>query len=288
VAAKRAVLIAGPTASGKSALALARARETGAMIVNADALQVYDGLGVLTARPGPADLAAAPHALYGFVDPENRFSTGAWAAAAARTIAEARDQPLIFVGGTGLYFEALTNGFADVPAVPVAVVAEVEAELQGLDAAGRQRLLAARDPEMARRLRAPDPQRVARALAVLKATGRSLAAFQDAPQRGLLEGYALEKLVLDCPRDVLAGRIAARFERMLAAGAPEEVAALLARRLDSALPAMKAIGVREIADWLAGRISEAAMIESVVIATRQFAKRQRTWFRGRMADWQWL
>jgi len=288
VAAKRAVLIAGPTASGKSALALERARQIDALIVNADALQVYDGLSVLTARPGPADLAVAPHALYGFVTPAVRFSTGAWVAAAAQRIAEAGDRPLIFVGGTGLYFEALTNGFAEVPPVPAQVVAEVEAELQGLDAAGRQLLLAARDPEMARRLRAPDPQRVARALAVLKATGRSLSLFQDAPQRGLLEAYALEKVVLDPPRDVLAARIAARFEKMLAAGAADEVAALLARRLDASLPVMKAIGVREIADWLAGQVSEAAMIESAVIATRQFAKRQRTWFRGRMADWQWL
>jgi tRNA dimethylallyltransferase len=220
--------------------------------------------------------------------PEVRFSTGAWVAAAAQRIAEAGGRPLIFVGGTGLYFEALTNGFAEVPPVPAQVVAEVEAELQGLDAAGRQLLLAARDPEMARRLRAPDPQRVARALAVLKATGRSLSLFQDAPQRGLLEAYALEKVVLDPPRDVLAARIAARFEKMLAAGAADEVAALLARRLDASLPVMKAIGVREIADWLAGQVSEAAMIESAVIATRQFAKRQRTWFRGRMADWQWL
>lgn len=288
MAAKRAVLIAGPTASGKSALALERARRIDALIVNADALQVYDGLSVLTARPGPADLAVAPHALYGFVMPEVRFSTGAWVAAAAQRIAEAGGRPLIFVGGTGLYFEALTNGFAEVPPVPAQVVAEVEAELQGLDAAGRQLLLAARDPEMARRLRAPDPQRVARALAVLKATGRSLSLFQDAPQRGLLDAYALEKVVLDPPRDVLAARIAARFEKMLAAGAADEVAALLARRLDASLPVMKAIGVREIADWLAGQVSEAAMIESAVIATRQFAKRQRTWFRGRMADWQWL
>jgi tRNA dimethylallyltransferase len=259
-----------------------------ALIVNADALQVYDGLRVLTARPGPADLAAAPHALYGFVAPVVRFSTGAWVAAAPQTIAGAGDRPLIFVGGTGLYFEALMKGFAEVPAVPPAVVAEVEAELKGLDAAGRQRLLATRDPEMARRLRAPDPQRVARALAVLKATGRSLATFQDAPQRGLLEGYDLEKLVLDPPRDELAARIVARYEKMLAAGAAEEVVALLARRLDPSLPVMKAIGVREIGNWLAGRVTVGAMIESVVIATRQFAKRQRTWFRGRMADWKWL
>jgi tRNA dimethylallyltransferase len=285
---KRAVLIAGPTASGKSALALERARQMDALIVNADALQVYGGLRVLTARPGLAETAAVPHALYGFVPPSVRFSAGAWAAAAARTIAELDGRLAVFVGGTGLYFEALTNGIADVPTVPAAIVAEIEAELAGLDAAGRHRLLAARDPEMARRLRAPDPQRVARALAVLKATGKSLARFQDRPQRGLLEGFAVERLVLDSPRDLLASRIAARFERMLDEGAVEEVAALAAQNLDSSLPAMKAIGVREITGWLSGVLTRDEAVEAAVIATRRFAKRQRTWFRGRMADWTWL
>jgi len=284
---KRAVLIAGPTASGKSALALARARELGALIVNADALQVYEDLCVLTARPTAAETASVPHALYGFVSPEVRFSTGAWAEAAAGIVAEARGRPLIFVGGTGLYFEALTKGFADVPAIPGAIVAEVEAELAGLDAAGRQRLIEQRDPAMAARLKAPDPQRVTRALAVLKATGESLARFQDRPQRGLLDDFEIERLVLNPPRDVLAARIAARFERMLASGAAEEVAALMTRKLDPTLPAMKAIGLPEISDWLAGRLTREQAIERAVIATRQFAKRQRTWFRGRMADWTW-
>jgi tRNA dimethylallyltransferase len=287
-AAKRAVLIAGPTASGKSALALERAREMGALIVNADALQVYAGLSVLTARPGPADVAMAPHALYGFVAPEVRFSTGAWAAAAARVIAEAGDRPLIFVGGTGLYFEALTKGFAEVPAVPAEIVAAIEAELDGLDAAGRQRLLAARDPEMARRLRAPDPQRVTRALAVLKATGRSLATFQDEAQQGLLDGFAVEKLVLNPDREILRQRIARRFETMLEEGAIAEVQALLALDPDPRLPAMKAIGVPEIAAMLAGEMTRETAVERAVIATRQYAKRQRTWFRNRMGDWTWI
>ena len=185
-------LIAGPTASGKSALALARAQALGGIVVNADALQVYDGLCVLTARPGPAETAEVPHRLYGFVDPAIRFSTGAWRDAAAEVIAEANGQPLVFVGGTGLYFAALTQGFADVPAVPQAVVDEVSRELAGLDAAARGRLIAERDPAMAARLSAPDPQRVTRALAVLRATGRSLASFQDGAQRGLLDGFAIE------------------------------------------------------------------------------------------------
>jgi tRNA dimethylallyltransferase len=285
---KSAVLIAGPTASGKSALALRRARESGGVIVNADALQVYDGLRVVTARPGPHEVAQAPHRLYGVVAPDKRFSTGDWARAAAGLIAESDGAPLIFAGGTGLYFEALTNGFADVPEVPAAAVAWAEAEVWGLDRERRGRLIAERDPVVAARLKAPDPQRVIRALAVLKATGRSLATFQDAKQRGLLEGYELEKLVLNPDRDVLRERIARRFAAMLDAGAVEEVEALLARGLDPSLPIMKAIGVREIGDWLAGRVTREAMVEQAVIATRQYAKRQRTWFRGRMGEWEWV
>ncbi|ODU62550.1 MAG: tRNA (adenosine(37)-N6)-dimethylallyltransferase MiaA [Devosia sp. 67-54] len=284
---KSAVLIAGPTASGKSALALAKARETGGIVVNADALQVYAGLRLLTARPGDADTAVAPHRLYGVVPPEVRFSTGGWARAAAEVIAEAGDAPLIFTGGTGLYFAALTEGFADVPEVPPEALAWAEGEVRGLDRVARERLIAARDPLVAARLKAPDPQRVIRALAVLRATGRSLATFQDAPQRGLLEGWRLERIVLNPDREVLRRRIAVRFEAMLAEGAADEVRDLLALGLDPTLPVMKAIGVREIGDWLAGRIDRDTMVERAVIATRQYAKRQRTWFRARMADWSW-
>ena len=285
---KRAVLIAGPTASGKSALALARARAMGGVIVNADAMQVYDVLRVLTARPAPAAMAGIPHLLYGTVSPAVRFSTGDWLRAVAELLPQQAGRPLIFVGGTGLYFDALTRGFAAVPQVPEAVLREVEAELAGLDRAARGRLLAERDPETAALLRAPDPQRVARALAVLKATGRPLARFQREGQPGLLAGYALERIVLNPDRAVLRERIAARFERMLATGAVEEVEALLALRLDPGLPAMKAIGVREIADWLAGRSTRAEAVVRAVTATRQYAKRQRTWFRNRMGDWIWI
>jgi tRNA dimethylallyltransferase len=285
---KRAVLIAGPTASGKSALALEKARESGGIIVNTDALQVYDGLRLVTARPSDADLAQAPHRLYGLVPPEVRFSTGDWARAAARVIAEADGSPLIFAGGTGLYFETLIKGFADVPEISAGAVAWAEAEVHGLDREARGKLIAARDPAMAARLKAPDPQRVIRVLAVLKATGRSLASYQDETQQPLLKGWRLERLMLSPEREVLRARIARRFEAMLEQGAVEEVEALLARKLDPSLPIMKAIGVREIGDWLAGFSTREEMIDLAVTATRQYAKRQRTWFRNRMSDWNWV
>jgi tRNA dimethylallyltransferase len=281
-------LIAGPTASGKSALALEKARTTGGVIVNTDAMQVYDVLRVVTARPSDDDLAAAPHLLYGHVPPAKRFSTGDWLRAVTALLSELGERTAIFVGGTGLYFDALTKGFAEVPEVPPDIVREVEAELAGLDRAARARLIAERDPETARLLKAPDPQRVARALAVLKATGRPLAQFQREAQRGLLEDYAVERIVLNPERGVLRGRIAQRFEGMLGAGAAEEVEALLALNLDPKLPAMKAIGVREIGDWLAGRASREEAVERAITASRQYAKRQRTWFRNRMADWTWI
>jgi tRNA dimethylallyltransferase len=282
------VLIAGPTASGKSAMALRLSRERGGVIVNTDALQVYDVLRQITARPGEGDISEAPHRLYGEVSPAVRFSTGDWARAAEAIIAEQIDAPLIFVGGTGLYFESLVSGFADIPQVPAEAVAAAEAEIAGLDREGRERLIRERDPVMAERLATADPQRVARALAVLSATGRSLASFQDAAQSGLLEGFALERYILNPDREVLRERIARRFEAMFDEGAVEEVRALLAMELDPGLPAMKAIGVPEIAAMLRGEMTEAEAIERAVIATRQYAKRQRTWFRGRMADWEWV
>jgi tRNA dimethylallyltransferase len=285
---KRAVLIAGPTASGKSALALEIAREQGGVVVNTDALQVYEVLRLLTARPSEIEMAGVPHRLYGVVAPSVRFSTGGWARAAAQIIAEEGDRTLIFVGGTGLYFEALTTGFADVPEVPPEAVAAAEADVAGLDREARGRLIAARDPVVAARLKAPDPQRVIRALAVLNATGRSLASFQDEAQAGLLDGFEIERMVLNPDREVLRGRIARRFEAMFAHGAAEEVEALLALDLDPSLPAMKAIGVPEIAAMLRGEIEEDEAIERAVIATRQYAKRQRTWYRNRMSDWNWI
>ncbi|WP_395819144.1 tRNA (adenosine(37)-N6)-dimethylallyltransferase MiaA [Devosia sp.] len=285
-----AVLIAGPTASGKSALALRRAAAAGGVVINADAMQVYDVLRVVTARPAPEDMGNVPHRLYGSVPPSRRFSTGDWLRAVKALLddPEVVGRELIFVGGTGLYFEALVNGFADVPDVPPEALAAAEAELVGLDREQRGKLIAARDPLIAARLKAPDPQRVARALAVLNATGRSLARFQDDVQAGLLGGFEIERIVLNPDREVLRERIARRFGGMMESGAVAEVEALRALKLDPALPAMKAIGVPEISDWLDGRIDRATAIERATIATRQYAKRQRTWFRARMADWRWV
>ncbi len=282
------MLIAGPTASGKSALALRRAAESGGVIVNTDAMQVYDVLRVVTARPSEAEMAGIAHLLYGTVAPSVRFSTGDWLRAVQAIVTESGGRELIFVGGTGLYFEALTNGFAEVPQVPAEAMAAAEAEIAGLDREARGRLIAARDPVIAARLKAPDPQRVARALAVLGATGRSLASFQDDMQQGLLDDFDVERIVLNPPVELLRQRIARRFSTMMDEGAVEEVRAIRALDLDPALPAMKAIGVPEISAWLDGTLSRQEAVERATIATRQYAKRQRTWFRNRMAEWSWV
>jgi len=282
--ARRAVLIAGPTASGKSAKAVEVARAIGGTIVNADAMQVYDVLRVVTARPALDEMKGVAHRLYGTVSPGVRYSTGDWVRDVGAVIAETSG-PLVFAGGTGLYFDALEHGFEEVPQVPASVVERVAAEVAALDAAGRGRLIAERDPLIAARLKAPDPQRVTRALAVLEGTGRSLATYQDAGQEGLLTGFAVERMVVDPGREVVRDRIAARFATMLELGAVEEVEALRAMTLDPSLPAMKAIGVPEISAWLDGEMSHEEAIERAVIATRQYAKRQRTWIRNRMGDW---
>lgn len=284
---RRAVLIAGPTASGKSALAIEKARALGGIIVNADSMQVYDVLSIVTARPQPADLARARHHLYGFVAPDVRFSTGAWLAAVDKLIAEtAGDKvPLVFVGGTGLYFDALINGVAHVPPVAPAFVQAAEAEVANLDRQGRAALLARRDPRMVSRIVEPDRQRLVRALSVLDATGRSLADWQDGEQQGLLDGFEIERFVINPETEVVRARIAERFEQMMDTGAVEEVRKLMALNLSPDLPAMKAIGVREIAAWQSGEMSREAAVERAVIASRQYAKRQRTWLRNRMADW---
>lgn len=283
---RRAVLIAGPTASGKSALAIARAQRSGGLIVNSDAMQVYDTLRVLTARPTDADEALAQHALYGVVPASQRFSTGQWVRAVASLIEESDPQrELIFVGGTGLYFEALINGFAEVPEVAPEVVSAVQAEVMEMDEADRMALLRAEDAETAGRLGVADPQRVIRAIAVKRATGRPLSDFQADQRPGLLDGWATERVVLSPDRDLLRQRIAERFAGMFENGAVDEVVALRHEHLDLALPAMKAIGVPEISQWLDGSLSQAEAIQLATTATHQYAKRQRTWFRNRMGDW---
>jgi len=286
---KRAILIAGPTASGKSSLALQLAERHHGVIINTDSMQVYRVLEHLSARPRGAELVRAEHCLYGFVDPWLRFSTGAWLRAVKDLLdgEKLAGKTPIFVGGTGLYFQGLTDGFTPVPDVPDAIVNQVSEQVLPLSREQRGELLRARDPEMAGQLHEPDRQRVIRALSVLEATGRSLALWQKEKQTGLLAGFELQKLVLDPARDVLRARIERRFLRMIDGGAIDEVRALLALKLAPDLPVMKAIGVRQIADWQGGAVTREEAIRDAVSATRQYAKRQRTWFRNRMADWDW-
>ena len=283
----RAVLIAGPTASGKSALALAMAQEQDGIVVNTDAMQIYDTLQVVTARPSGAEMAQVEHRLYGTVPASMRFSTGQWLTAVAEVIQQADPvRPLIFVGGTGLYFDALLNGFADVPEISAELTLQVQEEIQGLDGEQRLDLLRSEDPVAAGRLKVADPQRLIRALAVKRATGRMLSSFQDEMSASLLADFStIDRMVLDPDRDVLRMRIALRFEAMFSNGAVDEVTALRALELDPAVPVMKAIGVREIGDWLDGVISRDEAIKLATIATQQYAKRQRTWFRNRFSDW---
>ncbi len=280
------MLIAGPTASGKSALALDLAQRQNGVIVNADAMQVYDTLSIITARPPDDDLALAEHRLYGCVPSATRFSTGQWLAAARAVIAETPpERPLVFVGGTGLYFDALLNGFADIPQVPEGIALQVQQEIQDLDSEQRLALLQREDPATAARLGIVDPQRLVRALAVKRATGRLLSSFQGDPQSGALDGFAVERVVLDPDRQILRERIARRFQAMFAEGAVEEVSRLREQQLDPSLPIMKAIGVREIGAWLDGSLSQEEAIGLATTATQQYAKRQRTWFRNRFGDW---
>ncbi|MGQ7793723.1 tRNA (adenosine(37)-N6)-dimethylallyltransferase MiaA [Faunimonas sp. B44] len=288
----RAVLIAGPTASGKSALALALAEAAmragrPAQIVNADSMQVYADLRVLSARPSKEDEARAPHRLYGHVPGADAYSAGRWLADIHAVLAgaEAAGALPILVGGTGLYFKALEEGLAEIPPVPDAVRRRWRTVLSQEGPEALHAVLAERDPEIAARLEPSDPQRIVRALEVLEATGRSLAAFQKAGSAPVLAGEGIARYVLEPDRAWLRRRIAERVEAMLAAGAAEEVAALLAQGLAPDLPVMKAIGVREIGEFLAGRITETEAAEAMIVATRQYSKRQSTWFRHQMPGW---
>jgi tRNA dimethylallyltransferase len=287
---KRALLIAGPTASGKSAVALKLAERFGATIVNADAMQVYRDLRVLTARPSAAEERRAPHLLFGEVDGAENFSVGRWLARAREILAEARDRagPLIFVGGAGLYFRALTDGLSDIPRVPEAVRSRVRAEAEGEPTPALHARLAASDPLTAARLRPSDRQRVLRALEVVAATGRTLVEFHGAREAPALPAEAWTGLFLAPEREALNARIEARFDEMLEQGALDEVAALAARRLDPALPAMRALGVRQLIAHLEGRLSLAEARALAVRDSRRYAKRQFTWARHQMPDFAWV
>jgi tRNA dimethylallyltransferase len=283
-----AVLIAGPTASGKSAAALDLARHIGGALINADAMQVYAEAPILTAQPDADAQAKAPHLLYGHVPARELYSAGRYAEDARTALAEVRASGMvpIFVGGTGLYFTALTEGLADIPAIPPEVRAKARALLDEIGVGALHARLAARDPETAAALHATDPQRVVRAWEVLEATGRPLIHWRKEQSPPLLEGLMLARFVLDPPRPLLRARIAERFEAMLDHGGAEEALALAG--LDPALPAAKLLGLRQLIAHARGSLSREEAIAEAVTATRQFAKRQLTWFRHRMGDYGWF
>lgn len=282
----RLTLIAGPTASGKSRLALDMAEKTGAVIVNADSQQLYADLRVLSARPSIEDEARAEHRLYGVADAAESWSVGRWTRAVMPLLDElaAQDRPALLVGGTGLYFNALTRGLADIPAVPEAVRDTVQAayDLEG-EAAFRRRL-AEVDPTAAAAITPGDRQRLIRALAVAQATGRSLSDWK-ADTRPLLAPGSYDALVVEPPRDRLYAACDVRVSQMIQNGALDEVRALLARNLDPTLPAMKAVGVPELAAHLSGATTLDQAVAAIRLSTRHYAKRQLTWFRNQTSDW---
>jgi tRNA dimethylallyltransferase len=286
----KAVLIAGPTASGKSALALELAQKTGGVVINADSMQVYRDLRVITAGPTPEEEAKVPHRLYGHVDAAVNFSVGCWAVDAAAALAEVRSQNRlpIFVGGSGLYFKALTRGLSAVPPIPPAIREGVRERLErdGVEALHAE--LAQCDPDTAERLRPRDRTRIARALEVIEATKRSLTDWHREGLPPLLPSGEFSALFLAPDRDRLYASIDARFDAMLKGGALEEVAALAARHLDPLLPAMKAHGVPALIRHLGGEITFAEAAEIGRVNTRRYAKRQFTWFRHQLPEFEWV
>lgn len=279
-------LIAGPTASGKSALGQALARATGGEIVNADSMQLYAGLSVITAGPTADELAAAPHHLFGTVDPADGWSVGRWLRAASDVVADigARGRDAIVVGGTGLYFSALTKGLAEIPAIPAEVRHAAAAAFEAMGEDAFRSRLAAVDPAATTRIEAGDRQRLTRAWEVHAATGVSLSDHQ-AKASGALPAGSWFAVALEPPREALYARCDARLEAMIGAGALDEVRALVARDLDPALPAMKAVGVRELAAHLRGETDLPTALAAAQQETRRYAKRQMTWMRGQMGDW---
>jgi tRNA dimethylallyltransferase len=284
--APRIWLIAGPTASGKSAHALQLAERTGGEIVNADSMQIYAGLRVLTAGPSPEETARAPHHLFEVADAADGWSVGRWLQAATQAIAgiEARGNPVIVVGGTGLYFRALTHGLADVPPVP-----ETQREISGLLYAARgeaefREILRPLDPEAESRIEAGDRQRLVRAHAVAVATGKSLTSWQT-DTKPVLKPGTWQGRILDPPRAELYARCDARLSVMVEQGALDEVRAMAARGLDASLPALKAVGYREFAAHLRGETTLQQALDAARQETRRYAKRQLTWFRNQTPDW---
>ena len=284
-----AILITGPTASGKSALALRLAQQHGGVVINADSMQVYDTLQVLTARPSADEMDGVRHLLYGHVPAKSSYSTGQWLREVGAVLSQLKTERLlpVIIGGTGLYFKALTGGLSDMPAIAPNIRERYRQRLIEEGSLALHTELQARDPEMATALKPTDGQRIVRALEVLEATGQSIKTFQSAEGPMIVDPARARKIVVTPERSVLHDRINHRFSRMMESGAVEEVEALLALDLPQDSTAMKAIGVSQIAEFLAGRMSEAEVIEKAAAATRQYAKRQMTWFRNQMGDdWQ--
>ncbi len=274
------VLIAGPTASGKSALAMAIARRLNGVVINADALQVFANWRVLTARPSARDEARVAHALYGHVPGSAPYSVGQWLRDLAPLLRDARRTPVI-VGGTGLYLSALTGGLAEIPPTPARVR---RAALERLARGALDEMLSEIDPQTRARIDRNNPMRVQRAWEVQQTTGRGLASWQDQTPPALLPIARAQPLLLMPERDRLNARIERRFDAMLEQGALEEARANRAS-WSRDLPSAKAIGAAQLMDWLDGTITLAQARERAIVATRQYAKRQRSWFRARMADW---
>jgi tRNA dimethylallyltransferase len=285
---KIAVLIAGPTASGKSAVAMRVAAEMDGVVINADAMQLYGDLDILTSRPSPADERAVPHRLYGVVPGAEAWSAGRWLEAARAEIEAAWSQGKVPVvtGGTGLYFKVLEDGLSPVPPIPAAVRARWRERLRAEGAPALHAELARLAAQEAARIEPRDSQRIVRALEVLEATGKPLAAhFAQARESSILKGVDVRRLALLPPREELYAVCDARFATMMARGALDEVKALLAKGLAPDLPVMKAIGVKPLSDFLAGQLSEEQAVALAQRQTRNYAKRQMTWIRNQMADW---
>ena len=284
-----AVLIAGPTASGKSALALDVAEGLGGVIVNADSMQVYRDLRVITARPTADEEARQPHKLYGFVDAAENYSVGRWCRDVEEVLTEIGKQGRvpILVGGTGLYFKALTSGLAAVPPIPADIRAGVRGRLEHVGAPALHTELMRLDPATAQRVTANDRSRISRALEVVLATGRTLSDWHREGLPPLIDPARAVKVFITCERKELVRRIEARFDTMMKSTAFDEVRRLAERKLDPALPAMKAHGVPWLIRHLNGEISREDAIAGAVMDTRRYAKRQLTWFRNQMKDWIW-
>jgi tRNA dimethylallyltransferase len=284
------ILIAGPTASGKSALALELAAKRGGVIVNADSMQVYRDLHIITARPTPDDEQRVPHRLYGHVDAAENYSVGRWFTEAARTVTETMSdaRPAIVVGGTGLYFSTLTRGIAAVPPIPAEIRREVRGRLQADGVAALYDALKLCDPATAARLKPGDRARITRALEVVLASGRSLTQWHEDNTPPVVDIATAAKVFLMPDRDELGARIDARFDAMMAGGALAEVRALAARNLDPNLPAMKAHGVPWLIRHLRGEITMTEAVAQAKRDTRRYTKRQATWFRNQLPQFEWV